>query len=290
MLKALTLRMFPDQMTTLRRLDLAQAAGFDGVEVNLEPWQEYSLATPERDLAHLRAEIETRGLRVSTVYDREQWHYPMSSANPAVRERCQIIVERLAQAAVTLGADAVLVMPGATDNSALAPQPEMVPYALAFENSLSVLRRLAHTAGEKYGVHLALENCPGKFLVSPLEFARFIDAVESPWVGACFDTGTAQWYGFPEHWIPVLGGRITRVHLKDNRLLGSGAVVSTPLLAGDVNWPAVREALTALRYDAWVTAEVFPPYRHHPERLIQDTSAAIDAIFGLSSGKEKDNG
>jgi L-ribulose-5-phosphate 3-epimerase len=280
MLKALTLRMFPDDMPTLRRLDLAREAGYDGVEVNLEPWQEYSLDTPERELVQLRKEVEARGLRVSTVYDREQWHYPMSSANPAVRERCQTIVERLAQAAVTLGADGVLVMPGATDNTALAPQPEIVPYAEAYDNARAVLRRLAHTAGEKYGVHLAAENCPGKFLVSPLEFARFLDEVDSPWVGACFDTGNAQWYGFPEHWISALGARIRRVHLKDNRLVG-GAVVSTPLLAGDVNWPAVRETLTAIGYDSWVIAEIFPPYRYHSERLIYDTSAAIEAIFDL---------
>jgi hexulose-6-phosphate isomerase len=279
--------MFPEGMPTLRRLDLARDAGYDGVEVNLEPWQEYSLDTGERELVQLRREIEARGLRVSTVYDREQWHFPMSSADPAMRERCQAIVEGLAQAAVTLAAGAVLVMPGATDNSALAPKPEMVPYAQAYENSREVLRRLARTAGEKYGVHLAVENCPGKFLVSPLEFARFLDEVDSPWVGACFDTGNAQWYGFPEHWIAALGARINRVHLKDNRLVGSGAVVSTPLLAGDVNWPAVRQTLAAVGYDSWVTAEVFPPYRYHSERLIFDTSAAIDAIFGLRPDRKE---
>ena len=285
MYKALTLRMFPNDLPTLRRLDLARDAGYDGVEVNLEPWQEYSLDTDERELARLRKEIEARGLRVCTVYDREQWHYPMSSQDPAARAHCQAIVERLAEAAVRLGAEAVLIMPGATDNSALAPRPEIVPYALAYENALGVLRILAHTAGEKYGVHLAVENCPGKFLVSPLEFARFVDEVGSPWVGACFDTGNAQWYGFPEHWIPVLGPRIKRVHVKDNRVAGAGEMVPTPLLAGDVNWPAVREALRGVAYDSWITAEVFPPYRYHSERLIYETSAAIDAIFGLGKGK-----
>jgi hexulose-6-phosphate isomerase len=156
-----------------------------------------------------------------------------------------------------------------------------VPYARAYENSRAALRRLAQTAGEKHRVYLVVENCPGKFLTSPLEFARFLDEVDSPWVRACFDTGNAQWYGFPEHWIPVLGARIKRVHLKDNRLVGSGLVLPTPLLAGDVNWTSVRETLRAIGYDSWVTAEVLPPYRYHSERLIHDTSAAIDAIFGL---------
>ena len=97
-------------------------------------------------------------------------------------------------------------------------------------------------------------------------------------MGACFDTGNALYYGFPEHWIPVLGQRIRRVHLKDNRVGVGGGVTPAPLLAGDVNWPAVREALAAVRYDGWLTAEVLPHYRYHAERLIFDTRANLDTI------------
>src|SRR5271169_4629348 len=200
---AISLRMFPDGMSTLRRVEMARDAGYEAVEVNLEPWQEYSLDTAQSELAQLRREIEARGMCVSAVYDREQWHFPMSSQDPNTRGRCQAIVERLAQAAVTLGADTVLVMPGAVDNSILAPRPEIVPYADAYRNSREVLRRLSQTAGEKYQVHLAAENCPGKFLITPLEFARFLDEIDSTWVSACFDIGNALWYGYPEHWIPV---------------------------------------------------------------------------------------
>ncbi len=281
MRKAITLRMFPDHMNTLRRLEIAHEAGFEGVEINLEPWQEYSLDTSEGNLLQLRREIETRGMCVSTVYNREQWHYPMSSQNPATRQRCQAVIESLARAAVVLGAEAVLIMPGAVDNSILAPEPEIVPYATAYQNAQAVLRHLSRTAGERYQVYLVAENCPSKFLISPLEFARFLDEIDSPWVGACFDTGNALWYGFPEHWIPILGTRIKRVHLKDNHLSGDSTVVAEPLLAGDVNWPAVREAMEAINYDSWVTAEILPPYRYHSERLIYETSASIDAIFGL---------
>jgi L-ribulose-5-phosphate 3-epimerase len=280
MRKALSLRMFPPEMETLSRLDLAREAGFDGVEVNLEPWQEYSLASSDGELAALRRAVEARGLNVSTVYDREQWHYPMTSRDPTVRGHCREIIAGLARAATVLGADTVLVMPGSVDNRILAPQPEIVPYAAAYLNALEVLRELSRTACEQYRVHMAAENCPSKFLVSPLEFAAFLDEVGGPWVGACLDTGNALWYGFPEHWIPILGPRIKRVHLKDNRAVIHGALTPTPLLAGDVNWPAVRDMLAATRYDGWLIAEVFPHYSFHPERLIFETSAAIDAIFG----------
>lgn len=281
MRKSLSLRMFPPEMDTLSRLDLARDAGFAGVEVNLEPWQEYSLASSDDELAALRRAVEARGLCVSTVYNREQWHYPMSSRDPVVRAHCRDIIAGLARAATILGADAVLVMPGSVDNRILAPQPEIVPYAAAYRNAVEVLTDLGRTVCEQYRVHLAAENCPSKFLISPLEFARFLDEIGSPWVGSCFDTGNALWYGFPEHWIPILGGRIKRIHLKDNRVVSMGALTPTPLLAGDTDWPAVRDALAATGYDGWLTAEVFPHYSFHPERLIFDTSVAIDAIFDV---------
>jgi len=277
--KAITLRMFPPEMNALSRVELARDAGYEGVEINLEPGQEYTLESSESEFARLRSEIEARGMCVSAVYDREQWHHPMTSQNRATRERCQAIIEGLARAASTLGADVVLVAPGGVDNSILAPKPEIVPYEIAYRNAQAVLRELACTVGERYRVHLAVENCPDKFLLSPLEFARFLDEIESPWVGAYFDVGNVIRVGFPEDWIPILGQRIKRVHFKDFRFSLNSDV---PLLAGDVNWPAVRKALDIIQYDSWVTAEVLPPYRYHGERLIYETSASIDAVLGLS--------
>ena len=60
MRKSLSLRMFPPDMDLASRLDMAREAGFDGVEVNLEPWWEYSLASEERELAALGRAIAAR--------------------------------------------------------------------------------------------------------------------------------------------------------------------------------------------------------------------------------------
>ncbi|NIN65343.1 MAG: TIM barrel protein, partial [Anaerolineae bacterium] len=178
--------------------------------------------------------------------------------------------------------DTVLVVPGGVDNSVLAPEPEIVPYTIAYQNVQTVLRELVRTECERYSVYLAAENCPNKFLLSPLEFARFLDEIDCTWVKAYFDVGNVMPYGFPEDWIPIIGQRIKGVHFKDIRLSTGNGTCATPLLAGDVNWPAVQEALASIRYDSWVTAEVFPPYRYHGERLIYETSASMDAILGLS--------
>jgi hexulose-6-phosphate isomerase len=278
MYKSITLRAFDAEWPTQRRLLLARQAKYDGVEVNLEPGGEYTLESDEYDLVNLRRQVELLGLRVSSVYSRQQWFNPITSQEEETRRRGQRIIERLAWAASVLGTDAVLVVPGAVDNSLFVPKPEITPYDVAYRNALAVLRE-AVRAGEQHQVTLAVENVWGKFLLSPMEFAHFIDEVGSERIGAYFDVGNVLRLGFPEHWIPILSSRIKRVHFKDFRLSVDTLGGFVGLLEGDVNWPAVRRALRQIGYDSWVTAEVLPPYRHLSERLIYETSANLDAIL-----------
>jgi hexulose-6-phosphate isomerase len=50
------------------------------------------------------------------------------------------------------------------------------------------------------------------------------------------------------------------------------------LLEGDIDWPKVMDALVAIGYNGYVTAEV-PPLKHHNEALIWKTSKAMDFIL-----------
>ena len=106
------------------------------------------------------------------------------------------------------------------------------------------------------GVKIAIEEVWNKFLLSPVEFARYIDEFESPWVGAYFDVGNVVEFGYPEEWIRELGKRILKVHIKEyakekrfNYRLGEGR---------EIDWAAVASALSDCGYDGWITAEV--PY------------------------------
>jgi hexulose-6-phosphate isomerase len=279
MRKSITLRAFPPAMNTRSRVDLARAAGYDGIEINLEPGGEYTLDSSENDLTDLRRYIEDQGMQISSVYSRQQWHYPITSQNPQTRQHGQAIIESLVRIASILGTDAVLVVPGTVDNSLFAPQPEIVPYDIAYRNAQACLREIAHNVAEPQQVYLAVENVWNKFLLSPLELARFIDEIESPSVGVYFDVGNVLRTGFPEHWIPILGQRLKRVHFKDFRLAADNISGFVNLLEGDVNWPAVREALKSIQYDSWVTVEVLPAYRYHGERLIYETRATLDVIL-----------
>lgn len=275
--KGVTLRAFPPTMPTSDRLDLAAECGYEGVEVNLEDGTEYDSHASTADLEELRAAVESRGMAVTSVYSREQWLSPLTSADPEVRTRGMALVRRLISAAHTLGTDAVLVVPGAVDNSHFAAVPELVRYDVAYANAQAALRELLPDA-ERAGVSLALENVWNKFLLSPLEFRAFVDELDSPAAGVYLDVGNVLATGFPEHWLELLGTRVRRVHFKDFRV-GHGVEGFVGLLEGDVNWPAVRRSLVDIGYDGWITAEVLPHYRHHPERLISETAASIDAIL-----------
>ena len=52
------------------------------------------------------------------------------------------------------------------------------------------------------------------------------------------------------------------------------------LLAGDVDWKAVKAALDEIGYADWVTGEMIPQYKQYNERLIVNTSNAMNGILG----------
>ena len=63
-------------------------------------------------------------------------------------------------------------------------------------------------------------------------------------------------HGFPEQWIRILGNRIKRVHVKDYKYQPGDINSFCDLLGGDVNWPAVIEALENIDYDSYCIAEM----------------------------------
>ena len=125
---------------------------------------------------------------------------------------------------------------------------------------------------------IAVEEVWNKFLLSPLEFARYVDEFHSPWVRAYFDVGNVVLFGYPQDWIRTLGKRIVKIHLKDFKMgKGWNPITSqfVNLGEGDIDWAAVRAALAEIGYAGVVTAELDDgdlPYltdvRKRVERLV----------------------
>jgi hypothetical protein len=70
---------------------------------------------------------------------------------------------------------------------------DTVSYRDAYKRSQAAIRKLLPDA-EKHGIKIAIEEVWNKFLLSPIEFARYIDEFESPWIGAYFDVGNVVEY------------------------------------------------------------------------------------------------
>jgi L-ribulose-5-phosphate 3-epimerase len=282
MKKAISIWSFPGEWPLEKKLANAREAGFAGFEIDLTEDGPVGMSTPREELRAIRRTVESGGLQLSGLATGLYWSANAASANAAVRKRAEAILHRQIDCAAELGIDAILVIPGSVGVDFI-PGAEVVAYETVHRRANEFLKA-ALPAAQKAGVTLCVENVWNKFLVSPLEMRRFIDDFSSDVLGSYFDVGNALHTGYPEDWIATLGNRIRRVHFKDYRRNVGTVDGFCDLLSGDVNWPAVMQALRAASYSGWITAEMIPPvpfYKHCPEILIHNTSRAMDAILAL---------
>ena len=106
-------------------------------------------------------------------------------------------------------------------------------------------------------VVIAVEEVWNKFLLSPIEFARYVDEFDSPWLKAYFDVGNVVLYAYPQDWIRTLGPRIVKVHLKDFRLdRQNGRFAWKPSARGTSTGPRCGARSRDINYAGYVTTEV----------------------------------
>ncbi|WP_224337550.1 sugar phosphate isomerase/epimerase family protein [Haloprofundus halobius] len=257
---------FPEQRLEAN-VELLSEAGYDGIEPNLTAdgplWNDDAVD-------ELADRIDGSGLDVPAISTTLHWDRHLSSADEETRVAGIEAGERMIALADAFDAGAVLVVPAVVD--------EGTRYDEAYERALESVRTLA-SVGADYDVTVCVENVWNDFLLSPLEFAEFVDeaSTDGP-VGAYFDVGNVRRFGRPEQWIRILGDRIERVHVKDYRTDVDTIDGFTYPLEGDVDWRAVDEALAAVGYDGWITAEV-PPYRTAPERMPPRVRADLEHLF-----------
>lgn len=258
---------------TAETLDRHRAAGFEGIEST-----EWSIA-PEQ-AAEQRALAEARGMRVHSVL--RGW---TNFNSPRADEVAQDIasVETALRASQGYAADALLLVPCRLLNDVKVPKPEefeiefddrtghvtrvvagdnspfqayMQAQNEAIDMSRKALEKLIPTA-EKTGVVIALENVWSNLWVKPTLFAHFVRSFQSPWIQSYFDIGNHVKYAPPEEWIRELGKTIVKLHVKDfviDRAAQAGGQF-VDIRDGQVNWPAVMQALDKVEYAGWLTIE-----------------------------------
>ncbi len=258
MKKSTTYSSLPGHLSMAERFVLAREAGLDGLQIPSFESQAEAEAAGQA--------AADNGLQVSSVMGGSHWKLPLSSTDEAVREAGVEGIRHALRVASWSGTDCVLVVPGVVD--------EDTPYHAAFELAGKSMRELLPLA-EQLGVTMAIENVWNKFLLSPLETRDFIDACDSPFVKFYFDVGNILLYGYPHHWVEVLGKRIARVHIKD---FNNATRQFVAVLTGDVDFPRVMNSLRGAGYDGWLTSEL-SPYKQFPELFVHETAAHLQAII-----------
>jgi L-ribulose-5-phosphate 3-epimerase len=239
--KAVLISMLPKELSYAARFGIARDAGFDAIEMQT--------IAREDEAAEIRDAAARTGLRIHSVMNADHWRFPLSSSDRDVVGRSVAGMETSLRNAALWGADTVLLVPAVVDQE--------TTYRDAWTRSQQVIReRLLPLAGE-LKVIVAVEEVWNKFLLSPLEFARYVDELDSPWLKAYFDVGNVVFYGYPQDWIRTLGARIAKVHLKDFRLdRPNGRFAWTNIGDGDIDWRDVRRALDEVAYRGYFTTEV----------------------------------
>ncbi|GIX04053.1 MAG: xylose isomerase [Planctomycetaceae bacterium] len=260
--KAVKWSMVAGDGSVQEKFQMLREVGFEGVDMD----------RPADVDEVIRAQRET-GLIVHGVVDYVHWNQPLSDPDPAVRAAGVEGLKRALHDCKAYGGTTVLLVP--------AVVTKQVRYDDAYRRSQEEIRKVLPLA-EQLQIKILFENVWNNFLLSPLEFARYIDEFSSPWVGAYFDVGNIVRYGWPEHWIHILGARIGKLDIKEySRKLAEEQGVRKGFQAeigeGDdgCDWPAVLQALRDINYSGWATAEVRGGGR---ERLL-DISRRMDRIF-----------
>ncbi|MDF2814355.1 MAG: xylulose 5-phosphate 3-epimerase [Paenibacillus sp.] len=272
MLKGLNQWCFPTDTPLDKVLSVSSDAGYAAVELNLYPSGGigFTMDTTAEEAEAIAKQARGYGLQLRSLSTGLMGKTPLSSPDASVREQGRNVISKQLQIAELLGIDTVLVVPGVVNAE--------TSYDQCYERSQRELLVVAEEA-EKRGVTIGVENVWNKFLLSPLEMARYVDEIGSSKVGAYFDVGNVLLFGFPEHWIRILGKRIVKVHVKDFKTAVGNYGGFVPLLAGDVNWKAVREALQEIGYTDTLTAEL-TAYAVDPYQMVYDTSRHLDVIIG----------
>jgi len=258
--KSTLISMLPRTMSYAERFALAREVGFEAIEMQ-------TITKPE-EAAEIKEAAGKTGLRIHSVMNMDHWRFPLSSGDPQVVSDSVKGMETSLRNAALWGADAVLLVPAVVDAK--------TSYQDAWTRSQRVIRERLLPMARDLKVIIAVEEVWNKFLLSPIEFVKYIDEFNSPSLKAYFDVGNVVFYAFPQDWIRTLGSRIVKMHIKDFKLDRRSGQFSWPNIGdGDIDWPEVRRALTEIKYTGYVTTEL----SGGDAAYLKDVSARVDRFL-----------
>ena len=270
-------------------IDWAAEKGLDGIELTVG--DSLSVDTPEAEAKELATYAKEKGIGLRSLATGAGWGKWLCADDAAERAEAIAFVKKYLQLAAWLGAETVLVVPGATRVAWDASHAE-VSYRHAWENATASIRELMPVA-ESLGVNLALENVWNRFLISPMEWKLFLDQFKSERVGMYFDAANCCLNCRPEDFPEILGGYIKAVHLKNFEESDSAGGLhgfGDDLFKGVVDFKKLFAAFAKIGYAGPFTVEMIP-FSRLPDLVMPDAALAekmvgqIKELKALSANK-----
>jgi len=275
---------FDQKVDYKEAIDQSVKAGYDGVEFVLSETGQLNMKTSDAEILALHKMVYENGMEVSSVGAWNLWEFNLVNDDPKISDYAKDIIKKQIDIAQACGADTILCIPGWVGTPFA---PGIVSYDVAYERAQKILSELAAYA-EAAQVCIGIENVGNGFLLSPLETRRFIDEIDSDFVGMYFDLGNILYSaGYPDQWIRILGHRIKKIHFDDFRCDVGGMGGFVDIFEGDVDYEAVMQAIHDVGYDDWAIVEFLPNYRRFPYQSIINARYSMDRILEIKARLDK---
>jgi L-ribulose-5-phosphate 3-epimerase len=219
----------------------AREAGFDGIEMD----------SPGMSVEQTRQAIAESGLPVDGTVCSTHWQIRHTSPEAEVRKKALQDLQTAIRDTDAVGGKTVLLVAGHGNDG---PLEEI--WERAVENISQAIPLAA-----QLGIKIAIENVWNHFMYdhnggaeqTAELYVRFVDELNSPWVGMQFDIGNHWKYGSMGDWIRQLKHRVVKLDVKG---YSRGRQAWADIGEGDIDWADVRAALKEINYFGWAAAEV----------------------------------
>lgn len=277
---------FDGQKTPQEFIDFAAENHLDGIELTIP--EALSIDADEAECTRIRQYAAQKGVRIRTLAGGYFWGTQLGAPDANERQQAILWAKKYLQLAAWIGAEAVLVIPGASRIPWVADRPAQ-DYAMVWKHSIQSIRELIPTA-EKLQVKIGLENVWGRFLLSPMEWKLYLEEIASPWVGIYFDIGNCCLYCQPQDYIRLLGSKhIAAIHIKnfaENDCGGGLTGFGDDLFQGCIDYAQVAAALAEVNYQGPLTVEMIP-FCRGDKLVLPDEELALKMTRQLQELEEK---
>ena len=235
-----------------KTIDLIADAGFDGLDYTDDNGKAFLSDNYKEEIAFVLKKAKSRSLKFY------QTHAPI--AGRMIHEGgMELLISSTIHSleiASLLGAEAAVVHPIQDDLHKMGDN-------CVYEKNMAFFSSLLPYC-EQFNVKIAIENMIKSdkktgvirdgVCAHPLEFIKYIDDLNSPFVTGCFDTGHCSASGRePQDFLRVVGNKyITCMHIHDNDYRSDKHALPCTM---DLNWDEICKAMAEIKYDGHFTLE-----------------------------------